>query len=104
MRLVALVGVLVAGAVAAFAIYTFGWRENTGGRSEAAAAASQIVCSGSSGTCETVTGLHRVTGDIWRFRMGGFRMGEICVTVDLSEFRMTNDGQRVDGAARSLCD
>lgn len=86
---------VVAGAVGGFAVYTFGWNDESddGERARARAYAEQIACyerDPSKQPCRTVNAVERVGPGLWRVDVG--MSDRICVQVDLDEFEFTSDG------------
>lgn len=83
-----IVCVFVAGAVAAFAIWTFGDDDDGGTGSDAALArayAGIIAHDSGKARIESVT---RVSGDVWKVRAKGQVTGTVsCLLLDLSRFR-----------------
>lgn len=78
--------VLVAGAVAAFAIYTFGWRETDDGETERARA--ELIAHGiASNACETCEPgqLTHIAGTVWSIRVHGDGY-QACWTFDTATF------------------
>ncbi len=91
--------VLVAGAVAAFAIYTWGWRETTDDREAERARAGLIARRIASEACETCEPgqLTHVAGTVWSVRVHGDGY-QACWTFDTARF--STGTPRWSGVAR----
>jgi hypothetical protein len=92
-----MVALIVAGAVAAFAIYTFGWRaqdkSSAAERASAQLAANRIALQ-MCGRCKT-EGLVREAGSVWRVHAGGG-----CYLFDPERLHMNANGAFTDGVSR----
>ncbi len=96
--------VVVGGAVAAFAIYTFGWRDGHEGesiedeRTTAIAYAEQLARNTSpiEGDCSVVGDLERIAPRTWRARIRCTSEASPCYAINLDEFLF-------EGAARTTC-
>jgi hypothetical protein len=98
-----IVFVLVAGAIANFAIYTFGWRDdaNENERARAQAAAEQVAAQ-----CEkecTVSEITRIAPRLWRSREVDTEGRVFCVVIDLDYFRVASNAETVHGASEVTC-
>lgn len=99
-----MVTILIAGAVAVFAIYTFGWRD--GGdldneRVRARLAAEQVAT-----LCETtctVTRLGRVADGLWQMEEVDENGKRFCAAIDLDHFRAASNGETIHGVGRMSC-
>jgi hypothetical protein len=88
--------VVVAGAVAAFAIYTFGWRErepSAAEERERALAFAQVACS-----CTEPDDFERVAPGLWRGREGSK-----CFLIDVNDAELTR-GMLTQGGAPVPCE
>ena len=111
-----IVVVLVTGAVASFAIYTFGWRDEApdeGGRALAVLTAEQLRAGDPdlANDCE-VANLEHIAETVWRVRFACPRSGgitgpqnyspQVCFAIDVGAFRVASSGQ-FSGAASVAC-
>jgi hypothetical protein len=107
--------VVVAGAVAGFGIYAFGWREDNDGSNERARAmlyaqeVGQWVENGcGEEDCDVdeavVLRIEPVADGLWRARLRFAPSTNVrCVAIDLEHFRMASNGTTFHGAARVEC-
>jgi hypothetical protein len=104
----AIVLVLVAGAVAAFGIYTWGWRDEdvSGDRARAMLYADQVarLCNRDGGGGCSVSRLGRVAKGLWRFEEIDPETGQTyCIGIDLEHFRVASNGETLHGVSGVSC-
>ncbi len=112
------VAVVVVGGVAAFSIYTWGWRTDTGS-AELARLDAQVVEQSdaclvpSSPTCPRIGDVNRLAGSLWRVELAGATFTDkgstygLCLMIDVRRFQATGygakGGPRFDGVSLGRC-
>jgi len=100
---------VVIGAVAAFAIYTWGWRDDSrkydNERTRAEIAAQQVaqLCRNNGGGPCVPRGLERLATGLWRSRETDEEGNTFCLAIDLEHFRVASNGKTTHGVGLVRC-
>lgn len=101
-RVIALTTVVIAGALGAVAIYTWGWRDPSGDQQKKLAASDLEAVYYARGSCCETTALERVGDHAWRATLRNSKGHRVCVLVDLWRFKAEGD-REFSGISQTSC-